>query len=1070
MSHSLSTNETPDSPSSHSALGHPLLWVVLAMTMLVGISLFRGTPRTVKREKLSAAESTKPASPAVREKDILQTLMNETVNLDFEGVPLEAAITDVGKQLGIPVWFDRQTLADSAVSMEQPVTIQLRGITGRSALHLILSPVSLAWVIEDEVLKITSVLCWDALFTRIYEVTDLVAIGDPKGGERFDPTSLQQVIETCIFADSWENLSGRGSVMAIGNGTSATLAIRQSQAVHEGIARLLADLRKARRIPGDAARPVCAAADQSPAALREAAIRKALDKMVSVNAEQRPLQTVVSDVARQIGVPLFLDRDGFAEEGVAIDSPITFKYSGISARSALNLILRQVHVAWIIRNEVLFLTSGLKVEEQVEVHVYDMTEIAPKLRSTIGVVSYDLTTISNAIHTTIQPDSDWGNGPGVIMPYRNGGVVALVIPQTQAVHSEVSDFLEELRAITRSRSAPSADQPLENTKPSVPTTELSTVEQRETAILKALDKTVDVDYQDRPLEEVIAGLGRQLDVPVRIDRQTLTDEGVALDWPVTIRFPGITGRSALELVLSPVQLDWIVHHEVLNITTNTKASEFLETRVYDVTDLVALRDQAGAAGADFAGLLDLLTTTISPETWEDLSGPGSAQAFSSGGIDAIVVRQTLRIHDEIVAFFAKLQSQRRPGVTTIRTELPAQDRQSRPNRAASTSDRFSNPRLDALVQGNNQFTLELYARLVRGRADNAFVSPYGISSALAMIYYGAEGETAREIADAMRFRLRPKDLATAVGDMQFKSFVPHDGVLGTANRVWGRQGLAFLDSYRETLHFRFDCGFEQIEFADSAKAAKSVNSWTSGATKGLVSDVITNRDLDDQTQFVVTSVAYFSGKWTVPFHHESTLVEDFSTGSGDVKVPMMRLHHETCLYAAIDGLQILDKTYGDGEFSMVILLPDQVPGSLAKLESSLTSDNLARWLGALSPENIQIAVPRFNLETGYDLSDVLKSLGMKRAFEPAAADFSGMCDTQEIALGKILHKSYGAVDELGTQAAGATRAFGYLREVPRKPQLFRADRPFVFLIRDNRTGAILFIGRVVNPKEAQSRG
>ena len=181
---------------------------------------------------------------------------------------------------------------------------------------------------------------------------------------------------------------------------------------------------------------------------------------------------------------------------------------------------------------------------------------------------------------------------------------------------------------------------------------------------------------------------------------------------------------------------------------------------------------------------------------------------------------------------------------------------------------------------------------------------------------------------------------------------------------------------------------------------------------------------------------------------------------------MMYLDTGTYQYAAIDDLQILEKPYGAGEFSMVILLPQNGPRSLSALEAVLTETSLVKWLGAQSLETLQLYLPRFKLQTGYELRGVLEALGLRRAFDPSAADFSGMCTTENLALDKVIHKAFVEVDELGTRAAAVTAGSGFMGGSPPRPLVFRVDHPFVFLIRDNRTGGILFIGRVVNPAAA----
>jgi hypothetical protein len=453
----------------------PLLWLVLAATVLVCAALFRSTERT-GRPAAGSAEDLSAKRPvfgndgwelsqviprevleAVREPGAalrnaaVRLVLEKTVDLEFDDKPMDEVVAEIGRQLGVRIWLDTVTLADEGVVIDQPVTIHLRGISGRSALALILEQAQLIWVIEDEVVKVTtSAKAGEILETRVYDMTDLV---DPEDATRPGTNrgiSLLNVIMTCVFPDSWDSLSGPGSAMVVPLMDATALSVRQTAACHEQITRLLADLRKCRHTPGEAGnRPILVSADESPAALREAAIRRALETNVSLTVEQQPLNEVVADVARQIDVPLFFDRATLADERVAIDSPVTFSVQGISACAALKLILDPLQLTWLIRHEVLFVTTLARAGEFSDTHVYDIADIVPTYPTKTGSVLYDTISLSNAIATTIQPDSDWGNGPGVIIPFRRGGILALVIPQTPDVHEDVAEFLEALRSVQR---------------------------------------------------------------------------------------------------------------------------------------------------------------------------------------------------------------------------------------------------------------------------------------------------------------------------------------------------------------------------------------------------------------------------------------------------------------------------------------------------------------------------------------------------------------------------------------------------------------------------------------------
>jgi len=219
---------------------------------------------------------------------------------------------------------------------------------------------------------------------------------------------------------------------------------------------------------------------------------------------------------------------------------------------------------------------------------------------------------------------------------------------------------------------------------------------------------------------------------------------------------------------------------------------------------------------------------------------------------------------------------------------------------------------------------------------------------------------------------------------------------------------------------------------------------------------------------VLTNAVYFHGNWADPFKKDRTKEEDFHvTATDTIKVPMMHRSGEF-RYAAVADLQILELPYGDGSLSMVVLLPQTVDG-LADLESMLTRQNLQRWTKSVKhEEEVKVYLPKFKTTSQFQMADTLKAMGIELAFT-ADADFSGMTGDHDLFISAVIHKAFVDVNEEGTEAAAATgvvmkRTAAPVQE-PKKPPVFRADHPFVFMIRDNRNGAILFLGRITNPLE-----
>ena len=374
----------------------------------------------------------------------------------------------------------------------------------------------------------------------------------------------------------------------------------------------------------------------------------------------------------------------------------------------------------------------------------------------------------------------------------------------------------------------------------------------------------------------------------------------------------------------------------------------------------------------------------------------------------------------------------------------------------------------SLAKDCNAFATDLYARLAADKSANLFFSPYSISVALAMTYAGAAGETKAEMAKVLHFDLPAAKVPPAFAALG-KLFDPADKTSGfqlrVANRLWGQQGFHFLPAFLEVTQTNFGADLGQLDFKQSEAARKTINDWIARQTDDKIQDLLASGVLDANTRLVLTNAIYFKARWTHEFGKTNTADAPFHTSpAAETAVPTMHLTHRL-RYAAADGIQVLDLPYSQNDsLSMFVLLPDKVDG-LADLEKRLTADNLDKWSQGLKPRPVRVSLPKFKLTSQFALGDVLAALGMPLAFS-SRADFSKMSSEQKLFISAVIHKAFVDVNEEGTEAAAATavtmRAMA-VAPTREEPVEFRADHPFVFLIRDNRTQSILFLGRLVAP-------
>jgi serpin B len=409
------------------------------------------------------------------------------------------------------------------------------------------------------------------------------------------------------------------------------------------------------------------------------------------------------------------------------------------------------------------------------------------------------------------------------------------------------------------------------------------------------------------------------------------------------------------------------------------------------------------------------------------------------------------------------------GCNTLRPgTAAAQSVQSQVERV--TAPEATGPDVAQLVQGNSAFAYDLYRYLREQESGNLFYSPHSISLALAMTYAGARGETAQQMADTLHFTLPPDRLHAAVNSLDQTLSHRGEGAQGKdgegfrlniVNAIWGQTGYTFLDEFLDTLAAYYGAGLRLLDYVADAEAARvTINTWVSDQTAGLIKDLLAPGVVDASTRLVLTNAIYFNAAWANPFMEWSTTDGVFHGLSGDTTVPMMR-QTRNMQHAQGDGYQMVQLPYDGYELAMTILLPDA--GQLDAFEADLNADRANELLAGLDYGEVALSMPRFELDTSLGLSDALVALGMPGAFGEGA-DFSGMTGSRDLFISDVVHKAFVAVDEAGTEAAAATAVVMAESAAPQpdEPIEIVVDRPFVLLIRDLDTGAILFMGRIVD--------
>jgi len=377
-----------------------------------------------------------------------------------------------------------------------------------------------------------------------------------------------------------------------------------------------------------------------------------------------------------------------------------------------------------------------------------------------------------------------------------------------------------------------------------------------------------------------------------------------------------------------------------------------------------------------------------------------------------------------------------------------------------------------VVGAGNDFAMDLYAQLAPANTGNLFFSPASIHTALAMTWAGAAGTTGRQMAKTLHLDAAGAEAHPSLGLLTKKLNSPPRDLRGNpmyelsvVNALWGDKRYNVAPAFTALMKERYGAPMRIVDFRLTEPVRKTINDWAAGKTRQKILDLVPRGVITPRTRLVLTNAIYFKSNWGHPFKESATAPGEFRAGAGKaVQAQMMNQQYRFNYYETAD-FQVLRMPYNRWALSMLIFLPKK-DDALARVEKQLTMKNLAAWLPKFRTANVKVTLPRFTFASQFTLTDTLKEMGMSEAFS-MGADFSGMSKTKakDLFITDVVHKAFVALDEEGTEAAAATAVMVGLKSAlrPTVPKIFKADHPFIFLIRHRETESILFMGRVMDP-------
>ena len=370
----------------------------------------------------------------------------------------------------------------------------------------------------------------------------------------------------------------------------------------------------------------------------------------------------------------------------------------------------------------------------------------------------------------------------------------------------------------------------------------------------------------------------------------------------------------------------------------------------------------------------------------------------------------------------------------------------------------------SIAKSNNEFAIDFY-KLVSDNTNNHFFSPLSIYTAFSILYEGARGNTADELAQTFGFEtddiIRHNDTAHMISSINRNDT---HATLALANALWLAEWFSPHESYLGITHDTYKSTAKTVNFTDPKDSVDRINTWAANNTNNKITEVITSNNVDDLTAMVINNAIYFKGTWLTQFLPEDTKESDFwLSETNNVQTNFMNMQ-DYFNYTKSDGAQVLKMPYEGDRLSMLVILPDERHG-IKQLEENLSAEQIEKWKQELRSTDVVISMPKFNMSIDYDLIPPLRNLGIYDVFDSVLADLTGIPSTglNGLFVTGASQAAFVDVNEEGTEAAAVTTMSLVIDSAPSAPEYFIADHPFIFIIQDDESGTILFMGRMYNP-------